>query len=139
MNAPTPPPSQALGHAVQFQGAVLRPLYRAVLVGINDARASGYSTYLLAEAQQAIMSAIGHTDSRKPLPQLGLRGQHDGASISVAEAAKLLRCSERHVRRLARTEGLGRRVGRVWVLDRVVVLALAKEMGIEHDTATIAA
>jgi hypothetical protein len=130
---------QQLGPALLLQGDALRPLYRAILVGINDARASGYSTQLLAEIQQAIMSAVGHADVRKPLPQIGLRRQHDDASISVAEAAKLLRCSERNVRRIARTEGLGRRVGRAWVLDRVAVLALANERNEEHDTTAAAA
>ena len=139
MNVRTPPPIQSLGPAVQFQGDALRPIYRAILAGIADARASGYSTRLLAEAQQAVIAAIGYADSRKPLPRIGSTRQHGDDQISVAEAAKQLRCGERHVRRLARAEGLGRRVGRAWVLDRVAVLALAREMERQNDTASTAA
>jgi Helix-turn-helix domain len=139
MTAPTPPPVQVLVPAMLVQGDALRPLYRAVLVGIADARASGYNIAMLVEIQSALRSVIGYADSRKPLPRIVSTRQHGDDQISVNEAAKLLRCGERHVRRLARTEGLGRRVGRAWVLDRVSVLALAQEMERQTDTATIAA
>jgi excisionase family DNA binding protein len=142
VTAQAPPPVQELYPGVLFQGDVLRPLYRAVLVGIADARASGYNISLLVEAQQALKSVIGQSNVRKPLPRISSRGQHDDATISVAEAAKLLRRSERHVRRIARAEGLGRRVGRAWLLNRVAVLAYKQELARRdegHDTTTTAA
>jgi hypothetical protein len=138
VNPSTPPPIQGLGPAVLVQGDALRPLYRAVLVGIADARASGMSIVMLESARQAIVSAIGHADVRKPLPRIPSRRQHDDGTISVAEAAEQLRRSERHIRRIARAEGLGRRVGGRWLLDRVAVLALANEIERTEDDAAAA-
>jgi hypothetical protein len=43
--------------------------------------------------------------------------------ISTAEAALLSGYTRRHVQRLARDSGLGGRVGRVWMLDRVGFIA----------------
>jgi hypothetical protein len=74
VTAQAPPPVQELYPGVLFQGDVLRPLYRAVLVGIADARASGYNISLLVEAQQALKSVIGQSDVRKPLPRISSSG-----------------------------------------------------------------
>ncbi|MFI7632423.1 helix-turn-helix domain-containing protein [Microbispora rosea] len=85
---------------------------RAALVETRVAVALAADTWAIAAAATPV-AAIG---SSSP-----------GDEISTAEAAALLGVKERRVRQLAEG-GLGRKVGRVWVLDRAAVLAWRDEM-----------
>lgn len=59
------------------------------------------------------VSASGSAETR--VTEIVAVSGHD--EISTAEAARMLRLSERRVRQLA-AGGMGRRVGRTWLLDR---------------------
>lgn len=59
-----------------------------------------------------------------PVAEIGPTSPHD--EMSTAEAAAELGVTQRRVCQLAEG-GLGRKVGRVWVLDRAAVLAYSDE------------
>lgn len=114
--------ARALGGVVQIEGDVhLRALVVALSAAKNAYRLDGRSSGpqfddIVAAASQA-MSANGLTDVRTtPVPAVSLTDP-----IGVDEAANILGCSTRHIRRIATTLD-GRKVSRHWSFERHTVL-----------------
>lgn len=77
---------------------------------------------LISELEHALTASAGGTteyrDGGRPASSVVV----ERGSTTTAEAAEILGCSPRWVRTIAASLG-GRRVGRVWVFDRVAVVA----------------
>jgi hypothetical protein len=144
MTAPRNPPTmQPLGPAMLVQGQAVVDMVYLINKGIQGAKRDGYPTgrfteylrlfYQVYEFRTPIeVSRIGHGD--RPIGgDLKEYGCEEFDTIGTAEAALLSGFSRRTCQRLAR-DGLGVRVGRSWVLDRVGFLAhLANTEGGQHD------
>src|SRR6478609_7108006 len=128
--------------SVVITGApLLAAAYRCVLAGIRQRRADGLPFGDLQELARALyrahtMSLERHEVASDDNTSARLNGQDPSDLVSVAEAAELLRLSRRQTQRLAASSGgLGVRVGRIWMLAKAPVLALAEERRDRHDRA----
>ena len=107
------------GGVVVVHGTAARTLCQAVLIAERARRSNGLpasADYAELIAELHAVSDTGQTDVRDA-PDLPL-SSHD--SITVADAARRLKLSERHVRRMACTFG-GRKLGGRWILDELAV------------------
>ena len=130
--------------AVTIRGApMLAAVYRCVLLGIRQKRADGLPAGDLQELARALrrahdqaMSLKRHEVASDDNTSARLNGQDPSDLVSVADAAELLRLSKRQVQRLAaHSGGLGGvRVGRIWMLGKAPVLALAERRDRDRRT-----
>ena len=131
----TDPPVQQDGATVTIRGDALALLYRGLIALAARHRRDGVtSPPLLHELRTVLfrattMSPTRHKDAGHTLGGPCCNGQDPSDLVTVAEAAELLRLSKRQVQRLAaHSGGLGGvRVGRIWMLAKAPVLALAEE------------
>lgn len=130
MNSPSPPVQQ-LGAAVLLQGQAVVDAYYLVSTGIRAAARNGYPTSRFEAIQTAIQSAFMSSRRHDDVASVALQSHSNRDDecpvdpIGTAEAAALLGLSVRSCQRLAK-QGLGRRVGHQWVLDRGLVIAEAQ-------------
>ncbi len=99
--------------AVLLTGNALDAARYAVHIAQDHRRRNGLPPLAALAALAAAMSPGGHADTPAPLV-----GEAD--YMTTDEAAALLGCSERHVRRMAPALG-GRLVGGRWLVDRQAV------------------
>jgi len=126
-----PPPITQRDGVVTVQGDAVPMLYRCVLAGIARHHRDGLSSppllhQLRAALFRAVMSVPRHelADAGTAAPCCACQ---NGSLIGTAQAAEILSLSPRQVTRLAaQNVGLGRRLGRAWVLRSGAVLALAE-------------
>jgi hypothetical protein len=107
------------GTAVILTGEWLEAALQAVLIAARARARNGLANsaahLALAKALTVAMSEDGHSDVREIAGVQDL--PYEQPTVTVAEAAKQLKLSERQIRRRAPQLG-GRRVGGVWLLDQ---------------------
>jgi hypothetical protein len=127
------PPVQVWPGVVLLQGQALRDAYYLVSAGIRAAARNGYPTSRFELIRQAIhdadVSPTRHDDVASA--EAEAHSEHE-EEVTTAAAAALTGLSRRQIQRLAKN-GLGRRVGRNWLLP-VCDLPLAHVAEIERDT-----
>jgi hypothetical protein len=138
---------QDFGPAVMVQGQGVIDILFLISKGIRGAERDGYPTGRFREHlrifrrawefQPAVpMSPTRRCRVAKPVNLRNCNG--DEPELSTADAAELSGYSQRHCQRLARS-GLGRRVGRTWLLDRAGLIAhIAATRKDDHDRAAAA-
>jgi hypothetical protein len=110
------------GGAVVLTGEWLRAARQAVLIADRARQHNGLpssTTYIgLAKAFTSALSAVGHSDVRG-LEEIQNYPQ-PSPTVTVADAAQQLQCTQRHIRRNAIKLG-GKKIGRQWLLDQTAI------------------
>lgn len=102
--------------------ALLRQLAPGQLRQLEETKAAVRLAAAEWEAWTVSASADGNAETASAVMGAGLA--HD---IDIVQAAVVLGVTPRRVRQLAEAHHLGRKAGRVWLLDRTAVLALLAE------------
>ena len=118
--------------AVLLSGTDLETAFYAVRAAQRYRQWQGLAPSTQLAQLHAVMSGSGQTDVPD---EAGAQGEPVLNDLSITEAAGILGCSARHVRRLALGLG-GRRVGGRWVLDRLAVAEHAAGTALAVSTIT---
>lgn len=126
----TGPPLQRFGAAILLQGSAVEDVHYLASAGLRGRRAGGAAVPRQYLQLQAVLAAAAAE------VRAAASGQHDGGpvapqphsahedNIGTAEAARILRLSNRQVQRLA-ADLDGRIIGGCWVFDRLAVQSYA--------------
>ena len=123
-----PPPALVCGYAARALAVLLREvdLDRLPPIGREQVAATVRAIEMAGEAWLRSRQGSDLGTSEPVVAEVGARLAHE---MSIDDAAGVLGVSARRVRTLA-AEGLGRKVGYVWVLDGAAVLALAERRAV---------
>lgn len=137
---PDPPAVQVWPGVVRLSGPALIDAYVCVVAGIDRAKCSDRSTERLEGLRRAFynaMTASGHFEVKKIVESPAVQ-DHWGSGEVVSEigtkaAAALAGVDERTTRRWAEA-GLGRRVGRDWLIPADHLAALLEKRKARHGS-----
>jgi hypothetical protein len=118
-----PPPVQVFPGVVILTGQALKDSYFLCSAGIREASRLGYSTTRFEGIRRAIHDADVALERHRDVACDAIEARSASEEeITTAVAEVLTGLSRRQVQRLAKS-GLGRRVGRIWLLRRDLLLA----------------